>query len=126
MYISRPPNPPVDNDFKPLDIEVRTYAVAVINSNEFEPQDFASYSLEENSITNEVKPQTQGVNINLEQDLNKYIKKLKHRIKTGSVSVKERNKYVLLEDILYYLSNPDDEPTVRLHVPNHLRTTVSL
>lgn len=69
----RSPNPPADKDFKPLVIVVQTDEVEVINSNEFEPQAFAMYSLEENTVINQVKPQIQRENINLEQDADKNI-----------------------------------------------------
>lgn len=31
---------------------------------------------------------------------------------------------MLINDILYFLSNPEHNPTVRLHVPKHYRLTV--
>lgn len=59
-----------------------------------------------------MKPQIQVVNRSWEQDAVKKIKELKQRIKTSNVSVKEGNKFVRLEEIIYYLLNPDHETTV--------------
>lgn len=71
----------MDKHFKSLERDDRTYEVALINSNGLEPQDFASYSLEENPVTSEVKPQIQDANNSSEQDADKSIKKLKDDIK---------------------------------------------
>ena len=36
----------------------------------------------------------------------------------------ERRKYVILEEVVYYLSEADEDPIVRLYIPSHLRQEV--
>ena len=35
-----------------------------------------------------------------------------------------RKKYIVMDEIVYYLSQPDDEPLIRLYVSSHLRKSV--
>ena len=35
-----------------------------------------------------------------------------------------KKKYIVMDEIVYYLSQPDDEPLIRLYVPSHLRKRV--
>ncbi|GFO41491.1 Pol polyprotein [Plakobranchus ocellatus] len=43
------------------------------------------------------------------------LEKLKHE------EAKNDPKFILHDQVLYYLSNPDDDPTLRLYVPSHLK-----
>lgn len=70
----RIPNPPVDKNLKPLDIDYRPFDVSLINSNEFESQDFYWYCLEENQVSNEAQPLIPGGNNSSRQDADKDIK----------------------------------------------------
>ena len=63
------------------------------------------------------------MNIRLELDAYKEVKNLKHVIKTGNISVKERKQYVLLNDILYCLLHLD-EPNVWLYILNPLHMKI--
>lgn len=75
-------NPPVNKD-----IDDRTYELAVNNFNVFDPCHFASYSLDEITFSNELKPDIQCVNISSNADKN--FKELEFiRIETGNVGVK--------------------------------------
>ncbi len=42
----------------------------------------------------------------------------------GEPSKDTQKKYIVVDDILYYLTDPNNEPTLRLYVPNHLRSMV--
>ena len=42
--------------------------------------------------------------------------------KLANADAKNDPKLMMHEGVLYYLSNPDDDPTLRLYVPSHLRT----
>ncbi|GFO46508.1 RNA-directed DNA polymerase (reverse transcriptase) domain containing protein [Plakobranchus ocellatus] len=51
-----------------------------------------------------------------DSDIQVILEKLKHE------EAKTDPKFVIHEEVLYYLSNPDDDPLLRLYVPSHLKT----
>lgn len=111
----------MDKDFQILDIDDTTDELAVINFSDFEPQDFASYRLRSKHSYKWNETTNAGCKILVQsKDANKDIEELKHRIKTVNASVKEVNQYILLEDIIYYLPNLNDDPIVLLYVQNLL------
>ena len=62
----------------------------------------------------------------IEQDKNEKLKQLIQQLRNGEASKPISQKYMVVNDILYYLSNPDTEPTLRLYVPDHLQERVIL
>ena len=48
------------------------------------------------------------------------------KLKTADAKPTEQARHIIKDNILYYLSNPDDDPTMRLYVPSHLRQDVLL
>lgn len=50
------PTPQRISNLKPLDIDVWKYDVVVINSFEFDPENFPSFDFEEDKNENELKP----------------------------------------------------------------------
>ena len=65
-----------------------------------------------------------GIDIIRDQESDKDILDLKGRIKNGRVTKTEQKKFILIDEIVYYLSQPNDEPLIRLYVPSHLRKSV--
>ena len=59
-----------------------------------------------------------------EQASHKDILDLKARIKNGKATKMEQKKFILMDEIVYYLSQLDDEPLIRLYVPSQLRKSV--
>jgi len=109
---------------KTVEVDDRAYEVSAINSNHFEPRDFASYIRETSQPTEFERPILPDVDMIREQDSDKDILELKNRIKKGKATKLEQKKYLIMDDVLYYLSQTDDEPVVRLYIPSHLRTRV--
>ena len=62
----------------------------------------------------------------IEQDKDEKLKQLIQQLRNGEASKTISQKYMVVNDILYYLSNPDTEPTLRLYVPDHLQERVIL
>ena len=107
-----------------VEIDDRTYEVDAINSNHFEPRYFASYKSEAPHPIELEKPVLPGIDMIREQDADKDIIDLKNRIKKGRATKLEQKKYIIMDEVVYYLSQPDDEPMLRLYVPSHLRARV--
>ena len=122
--LSRAVDAPGSDDDQQVEIDDRNYSVSVINSNQFEPKEFASYERDDDPASTSERPIIQGLDLISEQEEDRDISELKRRIKGGKATKLERKKYILMDDIVYYLSEPDDDPVFRLYVPSHLRKRV--
>ena len=105
-----------------LDISDKSYEVNAINSNEFNPSKFVSCNFKENDHLE--KPDSLGYDMIAEQARDPELSQLKAQIEQGQANRCLQRKHIILEGILYYLSNPDENPIIRLYVPNHLTERV--
>jgi hypothetical protein len=64
------------------------------------------------------------LNMQIEQEKDPHISEIKTRLRLGKQNKHEDDKYLIVEGILYYISNLDEEPTLRLFVPSHLTDLV--
>ena len=104
---------------KEVDIDDRAYEVSAINSNRFEPRRFAKLNEEFRADEFEM-PTLADFDIVCEQDDDKEIRGLKKR---WPLRLK-RKKIIILDEVVYYMSHPDENPTVRLNILTHLRPRV--
>ena len=65
-----------------------------------------------------------GLNMQIEQEKDPHISEIKARLRLGKQNKSEDDRYLTVDDILYYISNVDEEPTLRLFVPKHLTDSV--
>ena len=59
-----------------------------------------------------------------EQNKDSKLLEIKTIIKHGEPSKTVERNYILIDDIIYYIANPDTEPKLRLYVPEQLRERV--
>jgi len=59
-----------------------------------------------------------------EQSLDKELDSITLQLQNGKASKSVENRYILIADILYYISKADSEPVLRLYVPLQLRQEV--
>ena len=59
-----------------------------------------------------------------EQTNNKELLKLKEELQSDEASQAINSKYILLDNVLYYLSKTDSDPVIWLYIPEHLRKEV--
>ena len=108
-----------------LDIDDRSFEISTLNSNKFNPRKYASCDAD---ITDDVtKPEIdfpEGVDIQEEQDNDETIQKLKKRLREGNATKTEQNRHMIIEGLVYFLSNADANPTLRLYVPESLKSLV--
>lgn len=103
--LSRLPNAPEceessqEQEISP-DISDRSYEVNVINSNEFRPQDFASCNYKDTDQLE--KPDCMGYDMLLEQAKDQELSEMKSQLESGKASKATENKYLILDNILYY------------------------
>ena len=60
----------------------------------------------------------------VEQDQDKEIAEIKDQLLYGKENKKVQNKFILIDNIVYYISSPDNEATLRLYIPKHLKEAV--
>lgn len=117
------------NDIEP-DIGDNTLEINALNSNHFNPRDLAGCDTKKinNVLEDESgqvrKPVIDGFDMVQEQAKDKDLSEIKVKLAQGSGTSAMFKHYILLDNVLYYVSNPDDEPTLRLYVPEQLRYLV--
>ena len=125
--LSRSTTAPAVEDVGPVEVDDRAYGINAINSNRLNPGEFASYKDNQEENRPEFKrPTMEGFNIIAEQESDEEIVSLKKRVNNEKASKLEQKKFIILEGVLYYLSQPEEEPILRLYVPSHLRHEVML
>ena len=107
-----------------VDINDNTFEVDVINSNEIDPKQFASYEVADYPEKEAPTWDLTDVDMAVEQAKDKEIVDIKICLETGAPSPAIKSRYIIENDVVYYLSHPDDNPTLRLYVPHHLHEAV--
>ena len=107
-----------------LDVNDNTFQVDVINSNEFEPKKFASCDVPfDDSL---VKPDDclPGLDMISEQNKDDELLELKTILVHGEPSKEVQHRYLVVDNVVYYLTDPNGDTVLRLYVPKHLRALV--
>ena len=97
------------------DVSDRSYEIGVINSKEADINRFASCKFQENDQLS--KPDSFGFDMSTEQLKDPEIYTIKKQLENGQTESKSHKKYIILDDVLYYISNVDEDPVVRLYSP---------
>ena len=96
----------------------------MINSNEIDPKQFASYEVAGNPLMEAPTWDLTDVDMTVEQAKDKEIVDIKICLETSAPSPAIKRRYIIENDVVDYLSHPDDNPTLRLYVPHHLHEAV--
>ena len=110
-----------------LDVNDNLYEVNVIDSNQFDPKTFASCELPTNDSFEKCDCSdfsTVGFDMKIEQTRDDDISEIRSMILNGKESKDIQKHYLLVDDLVYYLSNVNDDPCLRLFIPKHLRIFV--
>ena len=114
-----------EEDFIP---EIRDDALecAVLNSNNFDPVDFLEVDQKTLGQSDQeiVIPKLDGFDLKMEQSKDTEIMELKYKLERHGNDVSLFRKYLIKDDVVFYISQVDDEPKLRLYVPAHLRKAV--
>ena len=68
--------------------------------------------------------QIQGFDTKTEQSKDGRVLEIKKLLEQGNAPRSVDHKFVILDEILYYISNENDTPALRTYIPNHLRNVV--
>ena len=107
------------------DITDRTFEVNLIISSDINPKRVAQYDCQyENKQCNKEKLEIPGFDLVIEQSKDKKLVQLKERLQSEKMSSSVASKYIILDNILYYLSKSHSDPIIRLYIPSDLKQLV--
>ncbi|CAC5422638.1 unnamed protein product [Mytilus coruscus] len=75
-------------------------------------------------IPEKKKFQFEEFDMSIEQVKDKTLRELKEQLVSDKVPEAVQNKYIIIDDILYYISNVDNDPIIRLYIPSHIKQAV--
>ena len=108
-----------------LDVNDNIYQVNVLDSSNFDPKTYASCNLpEKDSIERCDLSDFKDFDMSVEQAKDDELMSLKSKIDSGDFGKDKQKHYLVVENLLYYISNVEDDPYLRLYVPKHLRSLV--
>lgn len=114
-------------EFDEPDVHDNTLEINFINSNAINPREHTNLDIGEPDIPYKPKIELQEngeLNIAEEQAKDPEIAFLVRQLQQGRATKSTGSKHLLIDDVLYYLTNADNDPVLRLFVPMHYRSGV--
>ena len=108
-----------------LDVNDRMLEVNTLASNNFDPRMYASCNPDFSEDL--VKPAldlSEEIDIVKEQEQDEIIQELKQKLVNGKVTKTEQRQYMIVEGLLYFIFDVDSNPTLRLFIPQGLKSLV--
>lgn len=108
-----------------VDFDDRAFEISMLNSNKFNPRKYASCNLDENDDLVIPELDLPGeLDMKKEQQQDEIILSLKKRLQSDTATKTEQSKHVIIDGLVYYMSNADNEPNLRLYVPERIKPLV--
>ena len=104
--------------------------VCIINTNLLDSDDLMRdnyprhYDLDSSKDDNPLKSELNPYNMIEEQNKDTEIVQIKLRMQQGKLTTSEKSKFLLMDGVLHFVSNANEDPIPRLYVPSHLRKLV--
>jgi hypothetical protein len=107
------------------DVNDKSFEINFLDSSGFDPKQYTNCELENPDLPrkNELEFENETEMV-VEQSKDPDILKLKNNIMQGKADKSTMSKFLLIDEVLYFLSNADHDPVVRLYVPMHYRSGV--
>ena len=117
----RPPDSNDDNELNGPDRTNKMFEVSMINSSNINPKTFAQYDYQitDNQCTKE-ELKLAWLDLVTEQTKDEELFKIREELQNGKASQAINSKYILLDNVLYYLSKADSDPVIQLYILGHL------
>ena len=104
-----------------IEISDKAFHIQTLNSNKFTPKQFASFTRKPETMEDDLLSK-QEVDMVEEQKKDPEIRQVIEDLKTKSG--KNRSRFLVDNEIVYYLSDPHGDPVMRLFVPIQLRAAL--
>ena len=114
----------VELDQTVLDVNNNLFEINVLDSNQFDPKSFASCNLpDEESFEMCVCSdfEKNGFDMKVEQSRDDDLLEIRSMILNGKESKDVPIHYLLVDGLVYFISNVNDYPNLRLYIPKHIR-----
>ena len=112
---------PIDPEQEVPDINDNTFQIDVLNSNRFDPKKYTRVDLADADQEVAPLPNLEDFNIIEEQAKDEDLARLKKKLQEGRADKQENKRFMIVDDVLYYISQVDDDPTLRLYIPKALQ-----
>ena len=100
------------------DVNDNAFEINVINSNEIEPKLFARW---ENPVTeNEGRPTLPSFEMKEEQEKDEELVEIMRKLRNETADKTTYRHFIMVDNILYYISGINDDPKLRLCIPKQL------
>ena len=109
---------------KQEDAHDHTLQINCINTNQIDPRQFINAQTPVNNHVERPVLNKTDINMSHEQMKDDELRRIKEQLLNNEASKTTYTKYLVMDDILYYLSNRDDDPLIRLCIPEHLRQAI--
>lgn len=105
------------------DVNDNAFEINALNSNHFRPKDF---TVSKSPKNHEAEKQDIMPDIDMvqEQAKDEAIVEIITSLKKEKASASTEKKHIIVDDVLYYISNVDDDPSLRLYIPEQLKKSV--
>ena len=103
-----------------VDVNENTFCINAINSNGINPKDYATCRP---TFQQDDLPNLANFDILTEQERDPKITSIKEELSSEKES-NLKKRHMLVDQVLYFISHPLDDPVLRLYIPNHLRSEV--
>lgn len=107
------------------DIDPRSFEINVINSNKLDPKDFPNTDPPPEKQNDPQKLIPTGLNMSQEQAKDKEIIKVITQLRDKTASKSTQRKFLIIDNVLYFVSDPETNPVIRLVIPEHLKGAVA-
>ena len=106
------------------EINDKTFEIGIINSNQFTPESYQHSKTSEADLLDQPRPIMKNVNMPDEQAKDPEIQEVLKQLQSGHASKTFLGKYLVIEGVLYFISDADVRPRLRLFVPEHFREQI--
>ena len=117
----------IDGDQTVLDVNDYLFEINVLDSNQFDPKSFASCNLPDEESFEKCDCsdfRKSGFDMKFEQSKDDDLLEIRSMILNGKESKDVQKHYLLVDGLIYFISNVDDDPCLRLFIPKHIRSFV--
>jgi hypothetical protein len=106
------------------EVSDKAYEINAFNSNRFSPRDYVRCHRDDDKPQENPETQCLGLNMVKEQSKDDILTEVRTCVISEKATKAVQRKHMVIDNILYYITDPDNEVKLRLYIPVHLREKV--